>query len=65
MNGLFLNGRIVETIAAEEVVAWTKGAGASRLFLPPIQRSVVWKNAQVINYWDSLLRGYPGAIKSG
>ena len=23
-----------------------------------IQRSVVWRNSQIINYWDSLLRGY-------
>jgi len=58
----FENGRIVETIAADEVVAWTKQTGASRLFLPPIQRSVVWKNAQIINYWDSLLRGYPAGM---
>ena len=29
------------------------------LRLPPIQRSVVWKNEQIINYWDSLLRGFP------
>ena len=30
-----------------------------RLALPPIQRSVVWShgNAQIISYWDSLLRG--------
>lgn len=59
MSRLFLNGCIVETIAAEEVVAWTQGTGPSRLFLPPIQRTVVWSNSQVINYWDSLLRGYP------
>jgi Protein of unknown function DUF262 len=62
MNDLFSDRRIVETITAEEVVAWTKETGLSRLFLPPIQRSVVWKNAQVINYWDSLLRGYPAGM---
>lgn len=62
MNSLFSSGRIVETINAEEVVKWSQGKGASRLFLPPIQRSVVWKNAQVINYWDSLLRGYPAGM---
>lgn len=28
------------------------------LRLPPIQRSIVWTNEQIINYWDSLLRGY-------
>jgi hypothetical protein len=46
----------------EEVVQWTKGNGRSRLFLPPIQRSVVWRNSQIINYWDSLLRGYPAGL---
>lgn len=45
-----------------EVVKWTKEGGKSRLFLPPIQRSVVWRNSQVINYWDSLLRGYPAGL---
>lgn len=34
-------------------------ASSNRLLLPPIQRSVVWSNEQVLNYWDSLLRGYP------
>lgn len=62
MNDLFSEGRIVETFTAQQVVAWTKGVGESRLFLPPIQRSVVWRNTQVINYWDSLLRGYPAGM---
>lgn len=30
--------------------------------LPPIQRSAVWTNAQMINFWDSLLRGYPAGM---
>jgi Uncharacterized conserved protein len=30
--------------------------------LPPIQRSAVWTNAQIINFWDSLLRGYPAGM---
>lgn len=30
--------------------------------MPAIQRSTVWKNSQVINYWDSLLRGYPAGL---
>jgi hypothetical protein len=33
-----------------------------RLLLPPIQRSLVWSNEQIINYWDSLLRGYPAGM---
>jgi hypothetical protein len=36
--------------------------GAPRLLLPPIQRSLVWSNEQIINYWDSLLRGYPAGM---
>ena len=52
----------VTTMPITEVVKWTKEGGKSRLFLPPIQRSVVWRNSQVINYWDSLLRGYPAGL---
>lgn len=53
----------IESITAEEVVKWTEGKYKdSQLFLPPIQRSVVWSNAQIINYWDSLLRGYPAGM---
>jgi hypothetical protein len=62
MDNLFSGGQIVEIITAEEVVVWTKETGVSRLFLPPIQRSVVWRNSQIINYWDSLLRGYPAGM---
>ncbi len=46
---------IADWIQAEE------GKG-SRLFLAPIQRSLVWSNEQIINYWDSLLRGYPAGM---
>ena len=42
-----------------DVVAWTKAGVEGRLFLPAIQRSLVWRNSQIINYWDSLLRGSP------
>ena len=41
---------------------WRQAKEGSRLFLPPIQRSVVWTNEQVINYWDSLLRGYSAGM---
>ncbi len=57
----FQNGH-VETIQINNVMAWTRGAETSRLFLPPIQRSVVWNNKQIVNYWDSLLRGYPPGL---
>jgi hypothetical protein len=53
---------LVTTIPIKEVVGWTKEGVGSRLFLPPIQRSVVWRNSQIINYWDSLLRGYPAGL---
>jgi hypothetical protein len=45
-----------------EVAKWTKQTDGSRLFLPPIQRSAVWRNSQIINYWDSLVRGYPAGL---
>ncbi|WP_034995698.1 DUF262 domain-containing protein [Beijerinckia mobilis] len=35
---------------------------SQRLLMPPIQRSLVWTNEQIINYWDSLLRGYPAGM---
>lgn len=52
----------VFTKTVNEVVHWTKGTSESRLYLPNIQRSVVWRNNQIINYWDSLLRGYPAGL---
>lgn len=63
-DDLFKDGR-PEAIQAADVVAWTRRTWdkvASRLFLPPIQRSVVWRNSQIVNYWDSLLRGYPAGL---
>jgi len=53
-----------ESLPIAELAHWMhveKGKG-SRLFLAPIQRSLVWSNEQVINYWDSLLRGYPAGM---
>lgn len=49
-------------IPIKDVVTWTRDSSVSRLFLTPIQRSVVWRNSQIINYWDSLLRGYPAGL---
>ncbi|HRD68166.1 MAG TPA: DUF262 domain-containing protein [Candidatus Competibacter sp.] len=50
-----------ETISFLDLVEWAREQPRSRstLLLPPIQRTVVWSNEQIINYWDSLLRGYP------
>src|SRR6266576_862007 len=58
----FKKDGICEPIPIRDVVAWTRGSGVSCLFLTPIQRSVVWRNSQIINYWDSLLRGYPAGL---
>jgi hypothetical protein len=51
-----------ETRTIKELAAWRQAETGSRLLLPPIQRSVVWSNEQIINYWDSLLRGYPAGM---
>lgn len=33
--------------------------GKQQLLLPPIQRGFVWKPQQIVDLWDSLLRGMP------
>jgi hypothetical protein len=48
--------------SVSELVSWRQNENGSKLLLPPIQRSIVWSNEQVINYWDSLLRGYPAGM---
>jgi hypothetical protein len=45
-----------------DLVRWQLAKEGSRLLLPPIQRSIVWSNEQIINYWDSLLRGHPAGL---
>ena len=52
----------IELLNITSLVEWRQAKDGSRLFLPPIQRSVVWSNEQVINYWDSLLRGYSAGM---
>jgi hypothetical protein len=59
---LFKREAAVELLSIAELVAWSYSDFGSTLRLPPIQRSVVWNNEQVINYWDSLLRGYPAGM---
>jgi hypothetical protein len=49
----------IETRAFSWILDWHIGKFETRLLLPPIQRSAVWRNKQIIDYWDSLLRGYP------
>lgn len=50
------------TLTIKEVAEWRQREKGSRLLLPPIQRSIVWTNEQIANYWDSLLRGYPAGM---
>ncbi len=49
-------------LTIKDVADWMQTEVSGRLLLPPIQRSVVWNNEQIINYWDSLLRGYPPGL---
>ena len=49
----------VTIMSITDVMGWTKEGVEGRLFLPPIQRSLVWRNSQIVNYWGSLFRGYP------
>lgn len=46
-----------------EYLEWASGESANkfekRLLLPPIQRGFVWKPLQIVQLWDSLLRGMP------
>jgi hypothetical protein len=59
---LFGNGETVELMSMGRVAAWFTSQGQGRLRLPPIQRSFVWRNEQIVNYWDSLMRGYPAGM---
>jgi hypothetical protein len=58
-TSLFSANQTVERLSLEELVEWHLHVGEGKLRLSTIQRSLVWSNAQIINYWDSLLRGYP------
>jgi hypothetical protein len=59
---LFLENRSVEILSLAELVEWHLHDEEGKLLLSTIQRSLVWSNAQIINYWDSLLRGYPSGM---
>lgn len=61
---LFEGKHKVATLTIKELIEHRLGGNQTkpRLWLPPIQRSMVWTNAQIINYWDSLLRGYPPGL---
>ena len=40
----------------------TEAQQRPRLVLPPIQRSLVWRNTKIVDYWDSLIRGFPAGL---
>ena len=50
------------TLTISELANWRQREEGSRRLLPPIQSSMVWSNDQIVNYWDSLLRGYPAGM---
>lgn len=55
---------ILASVEIRELVeAHLSRESGKRLLLPTIQRSLVWRNDQIINYWDTLLRGwFPGLM---
>lgn len=42
-----------------ESIQITVGRLNSQYFLPAIQREFVWKQEQIVQLFDSILRGYP------
>lgn len=64
LKQLFNGNSTVEVLPILDLVDWfsQKVPEGGRLRLPPIQRSLIWSNEQILNYWDSLLRGYPAGM---
>lgn len=58
----YFDGKDFAAIKVREIAEWRHADSPGALRLPPIQRSLVWRNTQIINYWDSLLRGYPAGL---
>lgn len=46
-------------VSVEELVRASEEGAVPRIWLPAIQRSLVWDNQRIIHFWDSLFRGYP------
>ncbi|KXW57332.1 hypothetical protein FEMY_21410 [Ferrovum myxofaciens] len=57
----FCNGAQVIGMKLPEYLEWASNTGTQikQLLLPPIQRGFVWKPKQIVDLWDSLLRGMP------
>lgn len=60
-NWPFPEGSQVTGRKLPDYLAWATGSGQhpKRLLLPSIQRGFVWKPKQIVDLWDSLLRGMP------
>lgn len=59
---IFKEGHSVVGVSLLRYLKWAAskpGTSLQQLLLPPIQRGFVWKPAQVVTLWDSLLRGMP------
>jgi hypothetical protein len=60
-NWPFCSGVQVIGIKLPEYLGWAAKSGthSKELLLPTIQRGFVWKPKQIMDLWDSLLRGMP------
>lgn len=60
-NQLFKDNKQVQGVKLPEYLDWATGnrKHEKSLKLPPIQRGFVWKPKQIVDLWDSLLRGMP------
>ena len=47
---------------SENILACSSDIGMPILVLPPMQRTAVWRPKQVVDLWDSLMRGLPIGI---
>lgn len=54
-----LQDSAVEIVKLSEWLDWASGLGSRYVALPMIQRGSVWSPRQIIDLWDSLLRGMP------
>lgn len=57
----FINNNQVHGLGLPVYLDWAAGKDEypKKLMLPPIQRGFVWKPKQIVDLWDSLLRGMP------
>ena len=64
LSDQFQNGHdLISVQLLDLVTAYLSETEGQRLLLPTIQRSLVWTNEKIVNYWDSLLRGwFPGLM---